>query len=301
MGVKSASEALMLGIRVAFPPLHPSYDVQITGLKAAAQRIKNEKGEGGAIALAKAAAESLKHIETTTLERVRLVRENKESVKAATRPVVDNVAGFPEVKIHAALHGVSRVANEMDFQEVTKAALKTGAATIARTADILAEVFTSSKAIDILRGAGVACDETTSGPAKQLHKLSCHKAWTAMQPGNRPAVDFQVTGVHKAMKEGGKNVAPKLEKSLKVALDKATELIKAKAKAGRTGKSDIAVLGRKTDEEVEGFTMVHIHAAVHGVSKVQSEADVQGIFDALARALESTNKKIRAVLDAVAV
>jgi hypothetical protein len=297
--VKTAAETLMMGVRSAFPPQHPSYDVQVTGMKAATEATqKKEAGKPTCGAdLAKAVATALKHIEATTLDRVNLVRLKKESVKAATKPIADKVVGFPEVKLHVALHGITRVASEMDFKKVAETAGKAGAATMVRVGDLIANTC-QIKAVDVLRQAGLVCEVCTKDcPASELNKLNCLKAWSALQPGNRPAVDFQVTGVHAAMKEAGKAAAPKLNQALKSALGKAADLIREKTEKVKSGKTDVAVLGKKTEEEVTGFKQVHIHVAVHGVSKVKTEEDAKGIFDALDRALDSTNTKVTSVLE----
>ena len=117
-----------------------------------------------------------------------------------------------------------------------------------------------------------------------------------MATGNKPAVDFQITGVHAALKSGGKGVADKLLAALKAALLKSADVIKAKTESVRSGKASAATLSEKVSGDVAEFAKVHLHVAVHGVSKVKSAEDVRGITDALARALDSTIRQVAGVL-----
>ena len=89
---------------------------------------------------------------------------------------------------------------------------------------------------------------------------------------------------------------------------KAGEGVKELAAGVRNGKTEVNELTKKEKVDVkcrapctQDFTNVHLHVAVHGVSKVKTDADVKGIVDALQRGTDSTVAKLTSLLTETAV
>lgn len=272
----------------AFPDTsRPQFDVSISGIKRALTKARaghvKETAKESAGRLLKAVARLLKKLEDNVVQQMlhvmtksgKVVESFKENLK---------IENFEDVVLHVALHGVSHIQNQFQYERMLTAVQATGASTVVRVATVLTKEV-GGTAVELLGRANIKCTRPADQTSKAHHN-ACLAGWVA---GVHPTVDVRIQG----FKTASMHLTAANKTVLKLAIVTALSKIKTHMKnvsEALLGKgSATSELSKVMKESVEGARDVHVSMRIHGMSKVGNRDDLETLFQAIDEAAEKAS------------